>query len=332
MKILQILLLAMLAALPSSCMRDEGRTDGPELILRYADNQPEYYPTTKAARYFADLVEEKTGGRISIEVYGDGKLGGEVEVLEQVRIGGIDFSRFSLGTLAGTIPEMAVLQMPYLYDDSEHMWRVLDGPVGDDFLDLAEDYGFVGMCWFDAGARSFYTRTPVKKPSDLEGKRIRVQESELMGDIIELLGADSMQIPYSDVYSALQLFKIDGAENNMPSYYYTGHYLVAPYFYQDEHFRLPEIMMMSLSAREKIGSLDPDFPALVEECARQASIYERQLWNETEKEVEEILSRTDVVVTTPSEEDLETIRKRLEPIYSSLDGKWLETVETIRNL
>lgn len=332
MKILPILVLAMLALLPSSCIRDDGRSDGPELILRYADNQPEYYPTTKAARYFADLVEERTGGRISIEVYGGGRLGGEVDVLEQVRIGGIDFSRFSLGTLAGTIPEMAVLQMPYLYDDSDHMWRVLDGPVGDEFLDVAEKYGFVGMCWFDAGARSFYTRTPVKNPSDLEGKRIRVQESELLEDIIGLLGADSMQIPYSDVYSALQLFKIDGAENNMPSYYYTGHYLVAPYFYKDEHFRLPEIMMMSLSARDKIVAIDPEFLSLVGQCAREASLYERQLWKETEQEVEEILSRTDVVVTIPSAEDLETIRKRLEPIYSSLDGKWLETVETIRNL
>lgn len=327
-----LLLPIILMLLLSSCVGKDGTNDGPELILRYADNQPEYYPTTKAARYFASLVEQRTKGKISIEVYGDGRLGGEVSVLKQLLIGGIDMSRFSLGTLAETMPEMAILEMPYLYEDSEHMWRVLDGEVGKDFLSIAEKYGAVGMCWFDAGARSFYTRTPIKSPADLKGKRIRVQESELMGTLIELLGAESMQIPYSDVYSALQLFKIDGAENNMPSYYYTGHYLVAPYFYMDEHFRLPEIMLMSRAAWEKIEEMDPKFPTIIRECAQEASLYERKIWQETEKEAAAALSQTSVVVIKPSEEDIETIRTMMAPAYSALDEEALCIVEKIRSI
>ncbi len=327
-----LLMATILMLFPTSCARTGGEDNGPELILRYADNQPEYYPTTKAARYFASMVEERTNGRISIEVYGDGQLGGEVSVLEQLLIGGIDFSRFSLGTLAETMPEMAILEMPYLYNDSEHMWRVLDGEVGKDFLSVAEKYGAVGMCWFDAGARSFYTRNPVNSPKDIAGKRIRVQESELMSTLIELLGAKSIQIPYSDVYSALQLLKIDGAENNMPSYYYTGHYLVSPYFYMDEHFRLPEIMLMSSAAKGKIESVDPEFLAIIKECAMEASIYERKIWKETEEEVMKALSQTDVVITKPSEEDIEAIRTMMAPIYSSLNKEERAILEEIRSI
>lgn len=332
MKKVLLIIPLILIFLLSSCARTDGDDNGPELILRYADNQPEYYPTTKAARHFASLVEERTNGKISIEVYGDGQLGGEVSVLEQLLIGGIDLSRFSLGTLAETMPEMAILEMPYLYRDSEHMWNVLDGEVGKDFLSVAEKYGAVGMCWFDAGARSFYTRTPVNSPKDLEGKTIRVQESELMGTLIELLGAKSIQIPYSDVYSALQLLKIDGAENNMPSYYYTGHYLVAPYFYMDEHFRLPEIMLMSNAAWEKIKNIDPEFPNIIKECANEASLYERRIWKETENEAAAALSQTNVVVIKPSEEDIGKIRELMAPAYSDLDEEALAIVEKIRSL
>lgn len=332
MKKILLLMSAILILLFPSCSRTDSDDSGPELILRYADNQPEYYPTTKAARYFASLVEERTNGKISIEVYGDGQLGGEVSVLEQLLIGGIDLSRFSLGTLAETMPEMSILEMPYLYRDSEHMWRVLDGEVGKEFLAIAKKYGAEGMCWFDAGARSFYTRNPVKSPKDLEGKTIRVQESELMGTLIELLGAKSIQIPYSDVYSALQLLKIDGAENNMPSYYYTGHYLVAPYFYMDEHFRLPEIMLMSSAASRKIESIDPEFLIIIKECATEASLYERKIWKETEKEVVAALSQTNVVVTQPSKEDIEAIREMMIPIYSSLDDEEMRIIEEISSL
>ena len=331
MKKILLLMPVILIFLFSSCARTDGDNDGPELILRYADNQPEYYPTTKAARYFASLVEERTNGRISIEVYGDGQLGGEVSVLEQLLIGGVDFSRFSLGTLSETMPEMALLEMPYLYRDSEHMWKVLDGKIGKDFLAAAKKYGAEGMCWFDAGARSFYTRNPIRSPKDLEGKTIRVQEAELMGTMIELLGAKSIQIPYSDVYSALQLYKIDGAENNMPSYYYTGHYLVAPYFYMDEHFRLPEIMLMSSAASRKIESIDPGFLIIIKECAAEASLYERKIWKETEEEAAKALSQTNVVVTKPSEEDIEAIRSMMAPIYSSLSEEEALIVEEIRS-
>ena len=132
-----------------------------ELILRYADNQPQDYPTTLAAEYFAQLVEERTQGRILIRVYSNGVLGSENSVFEQVQFGGIDFTRVSVGTLSEYCPIMELLQLPYLYDDADHMWRVLDSSIGEDFLSQVRKNNAVGMSWLDAGARSFYTRQPV---------------------------------------------------------------------------------------------------------------------------------------------------------------------------
>lgn len=198
--------------------------DIPLLILRYGDNQPEDYPTTKAAEYFAQLVEERTKGKICVRLYCNGELGDENQVFEQVQFGGIDMARVSLGTLAEYHPEVGVLQLPFLYDNAEHMWRVLDGPIGEEFLTGTRQADVIGLSWFDAGARSFYTREPIDSLDDLKGLTIRVQESTLMRRMVELLGAEAVQIPYNDVYSALQTAKIDGAENNWPSYAATGHY------------------------------------------------------------------------------------------------------------
>lgn len=211
------LLLCLLLAL-CGCGGPAAEEDVPLLILRYADNQPVDYPTTKAAEYFAQLVEERTQGKICVRLYCNGELGDEMQVFEQIQFGGIDLARFSLGTMSDTCPQFEVLALPFLYDDAEHMWRVLDGPIGEQFLTGARQAGVIGLSWFDAGARSFYTREPIHSLDDLKGLTIRVQESALMTRMVELLGARYVQIPYNDVYSALQTAKIDGAENNWPSY------------------------------------------------------------------------------------------------------------------
>lgn len=287
--------------------------DMPLLILRYADNQPEDYPTTAAAEYFAQLVEERTEGKISIRLYCNGELGTENQVLEQVQFGGIDFTRISLGTLAE--PDFEVLKLPFLYDDAEHMWRVLDGPVGEKFLDAARELGVIGLSWFDAGARSFYTRQPVGCLEDLRGLTIRVQESEFMSRMVELLGAVPVQIPYNDVYSALQTAKIDGAENNWSSYAFTGHFQAAGYYLLDEHCRLPEMQIMSAVAMDKITEIDESYADIIRECARECARYERELWVEEEIDSEKLVRDYGCVVTTLTPAQLEEFRRAVQPMY-----------------
>lgn len=313
-----------------SCKKEEPRY--PELVLRYADNQSDGYPTVEAAKYFAELVKERTDGKIEVRVFPDSVLGSEASVMEQMGYGGIDMSRFSVGTLTRYFPKLWTLQLPYLYTDNEHMWRVLDGEIGDMYLEEMSGKGLIALAWYDAGARSVYTRVPVSGIEDLQGMVIRVMENDMMSRTIELLGAEAVQIPYGDVYSALQKMRIDGAENNLPSYVFTGHYQAAPYFYQDEHFRLPEVVMMSVYAEQKIAAVDPSFVGVVRTCAVESGLYERILWQQEEERAYEKAIASGVVVTKLSEDALLYLRQIMEPLYQELDEIAQDIVRRIEDI
>jgi tripartite ATP-independent transporter DctP family solute receptor len=301
-------------------------------VLRYADNQSDGYPTVEAAKYFAELVKERTDGKIEVRVFPDSVLGSETSVMEQMGYGGIDMSRFSVGTLTRYFPKLWTLQLPYLYADNDHMWRVLDGEIGDMYLEEVSGKGLIALAWYDAGARSVYTRVPVSGIEDLHGMVIRVMENDMMSRTIELLGAEAVQIPYGDVYSALQKMRIDGAENNLPSYVFTGHYQAAPYFYQDEHFRLPEVVMMSVYAEQKIAAVDPSFVGVVRTCAVESGLYERILWQQEEERAYEKAIASGVVVTKPSEDALLYLRQIMEPLYQELDEIAQDIVRRIEDI
>lgn len=308
-----------------------GKTDEtlPKLILRYADNQPEDYPTTMAAGYFAQLVKERTNGEVVIRVYADGALGDEVSVFEQVQIGGIDMARASVGTLGQFLEAAEILQLPYLFTDADHEWRVLDGEIGDEFLELLGETGVTGLSWFDAGARNIYTTTPVRSVEDLAGMTIRVQESDMMSRMVRLWGATPVQIPYGEVYSALQTGKIDGAENNYPSYESSGHFEMAPYYLLDGHARLAEVQVVSNVAMERIAAVNAGYPDLVRQCARECAQYERELWKEREAESERLVREYGCVITRPDAVEMEKFRTLARPMYEGYPEKLRSLINRI---
>ncbi len=321
---------AVLALPVSGCGHQPVQDEpGAELILRYAENQPEDYPTTQAALSFADLVAQRTGGRVKILVYSGGELGAEQSVIQQMQFGGIDFSRVSLSQLAEYEPALSVLQLPYLYKDADQMWRVLDGQVGNEFLSMLGSLQLKGLSWFDAGVRSFYTREKVACLADLQGLTLRVQESDLMGEMITDLGAKPVQVVYSKVYAALHNGEIDGAENNWPSYEAMGHYEVAPYFLKDEHTRVPEVQLASPAAMQKLSALDERFPEIVRECARESAKVERRLWAEREAESEQSMREAGIVVTELDEAEKAKFRAAVQPMYD-LFGEQAELIARIQ--
>lgn len=325
-----VLLLTGILALVCACAARDPAGSSPELVLRYAENQPEDYPTTRAAHYFADLVEQRTQGRIRVRVYADGELGDEVSVLEQMSYGGIDLARASLSTLMVECPTLMVLQLPYLYEDAGQMWRVLDGEIGEDFLSATRRSGVVGLSWFDAGSRSFYTCTPVSSLEDLKGLRIRVQENDLMSRMVAALGAEPVQIPYNDVYSAIMSGKVDGAENNWPSYASTGHYEGARYVYLDEHSRVPEMQLMSTVALDSVMALDEDYYTILRQCAEESARYERELWAQTEQQAEEDMLERGCAITIPTAADQALLREKMQPFYDELTDEQKALVARIR--
>ena len=207
-------------------------------------------------------------------------------MIEQLQFGGVDFARVSLSPLSEFVPELNVLQLPYLYTGAEHMWKVLEGEIGDSFLGSFEGSSLVALSWYDAGARNFYNSVrPIEKLEDMKGLTIRVQESELMSDSIRALGAVPKQMAYGEVYSGLQTGEIDGAENNWPSYESTRHYEVARYYTIDEHTRVPELQLAAQSTWDK---LPEEYRTIITQCAKESARYERSLWKEREAQSEQI--------------------------------------------
>jgi tripartite ATP-independent transporter DctP family solute receptor len=251
------------------------------VVLRLAETHAQDYPTTKGDYEFARLVKERSNGRIVIEVYPGSQLGQEKAVIEQVQFGAIDITRVSISPVAAFVPKLNAFQMPYLYRDADHMWKVLNGDIGKNLLASLEPFGFIGLGWFESGSRNFYnSKRAVKSPADLRGLKIRVQESELMMGLVSAFGAIPTPMAFGEVYSALQTGVIDGAENNWPSYFSTSHYEVAKHFTLDEHTRVPEIIVGSKISLGRLSKADQE---LIRQAARDAVEFQKAEWAKYEQ-------------------------------------------------
>lgn len=160
-----------------------------------------------------------------------------------------------------------------------------------------------------------YTREKVTGLDDLQGLTIRVQESDMMSDMITALGAKPAQVVYSKVYAALHNAEIDGAENNWPSYEVMGHYEVAPFFLKDEHTRVPEVQLASPAVMEKLAALDESFPEVIRACARESAQTERELWAWREANAEQNMRKRGICVTELDEAEKARFRAAVQPIY-----------------
>ena len=322
----KLLLVLLVVFLLWGCAAGEPEVT-PEYVLTYAENQPEDYPTTQGAHYFADLVEERTGGRIVIDVICDAQMGTQQEVLDQMAFGGIDFTRVSLSSISDELPILNVLQLPFLYEDADHLWRVLDGPIGEEFLDVFEEAGLVGLSWYDGGARSFYAATPIRSAADLQGMTVRVQDSRMMEDMISLLGATPVTIAYSDVFAAFETGKIDAAENSWTSYESRNHHLLAPCYTEDRHTRVPEVQLISGMLW---AELDEEDRAVILECARESALYQRELWTKREEQAQKLAMDEGTRCFTFSDEAYEELKALCQPLYGRYCGEYMDLIAQIQ--
>ncbi len=267
-----------------------------EIVLRSSDTHPDGYPTVAAVEYMGELVSERTDGRISIDVFHSAQLGEERDTIEQTRFGVIDMNRISMGPFNNLIPETAIVSLPYIFRDVDHMHKVMDGEIGDEILAAFEAHDLVGLAYYDGGARSFYNRTkPITSIADLEGMKFRVMQSDVFVDMVGALGANATPMPYGEVYSAIQTGVIDGAENNFPSFESSGHFEVAGYITLDQHLIVPEVLVMSKTAWDR---LTPEDQEIIRQAAKDSVPFMRERWAEREAESEAIVREHGVEVIT----------------------------------
>jgi len=249
--------------------------------FRVADTQAENYPTVQALLFAGSLLAKRSGGRHRFRVFHSHQLGEEKETIEQTRVGAIDLNRTNVAPLGSIAPIANVLALPFLFRSVDHLHKVLDGPIGDEILNSFKPYGFIGLTFYDSGARSLYNSVrPVRTIADMNGLRIRVQQSELMVNMIKALGATPIELPYGQVLTGLTTKLIDGAENNWPSFVTTNHYKHAQYYTLTEHTMSPEVLIMSVGAWE---SLSPGDRKLFRDVARESSRFMQKRWRALEE-------------------------------------------------
>jgi tripartite ATP-independent transporter DctP family solute receptor len=298
--------------------------------FRAADTQSEDYPTVEALRYMGRLIAERSGDRHQIRVFHSRQLGEEKETIEQTRVGAIDLNRTNVALIGAFVPAMNVLAMPFLFRSIEHMQKVLDGPIGTAILDSFEPYGFVGLTFYDSGARSIYNSVrPIRSIADMKGLRLRVQQSELMSDMIKALGANPIELPYGQVRTGLATKLIDGAENNWPSYVTTDHYKYAGYYTLTEHTMSPEVLVMSQKAWDSLSSEDRK---IFREAAIESSHFMRERWKALEERSRRQAESAGVTIITDF--DRKPFEAAMDGIYAKArrDPAAAELIERIRRV
>jgi tripartite ATP-independent transporter DctP family solute receptor len=279
--------------------------------LRAADTQNEDYPTVQALRFMGRVISERSNGRHQIKVFHSRQLGEEKETLEQTRAGAIDLNRTNVALLGNIVPSMNVLAMPFLFRSIEHMQKVLDGPIGTEILASFEPYGFVGLAFYDSGARSIYNNVrPVRSLADIKSLRIRVQQSEQMSEMIRSLGADPVELPYGQVLTGLVTKLIDGAENNWPSFVTTDHYKHAGYYTLTEHTMSPEVLVMSHKVWVTLSAEDRK---IFREAALRSSQFMREKWRDLEEQSRKQAEDAGVTIVTDIDK---------KPFEQAMAGIW----------
>mgnify|MGYP005845458993 CR=1 FL=1 len=280
------------------------------------------YPGSLAMDRFGELVAERTDGRIQPTTFHSAQLGEQDQAIEQMQFGGIDFAVFNLVPLNNIVPETQVTALPYAFRSIDHMHRVMDGEIGQEISDAMAVANMIGLAWYDSGARSFYANRPLDTVADLEGMKIRVQNSDLNVAMVEALGANATPIPFGEVYTSIQSGVVDGAENNWPSYESTGHFEVAPFYILDEHTIVPEVFAVNLDTWNSWSAEDQE---IVRQAAIDSATLQRELWAEREELSEQIVR--DAGVTIVELDDKSGFIDAMAPVYDQF-----VTDETLRNL
>ena len=248
--------------------------------FRASDIQPSGYPTVEAVRHMGQLLAERTNGRLGVKVYPNGTLGQERDMIEQVKIGGLDMMRINSAGLNNFVPETIVPVLPYIFRSKEHMHAVVDGPIGDEILGAMEEQGMIGLAFYDNGMRSVYSAgKPIRTIDDVQGLKIRVQQSDLFVAMMQALGANPTPMPSGEVYTGLKTGIIDAAENNIPTYNSLRHFEAAKYYNLTQHSMSPEVLVFS---KRIWDTLPEDDHKLIRQAAKDSVPHMRKLWEEQE--------------------------------------------------
>jgi tripartite ATP-independent transporter DctP family solute receptor len=274
------------------------------------------HPVHKAMIYMAEILKEKSAGKMEITVYPSQQLGTERECLELLQIGSLGMTKVSSSVLEGFAPDFKVFSLPYIFRDDEHKYNFFQSELGKDLLRSTEKFWLRGLCYYDAGSRSFYTKQrPILTPDDLNGLKIRTQESPTSVKLVNTLGGSATPIAWGELYTALQQGVVDGAENNPPSFYSSRHYEVCKYYSLDEHTSVPDVLLISTIIWD---DLTPQEQIWLQEAADESYLFQKELWLEATEEALEEIKKAGVNIYYP---DKTLFEKKVEPLIKEFSSE-----------
>lgn len=288
------------------------------------------YPNTVAMDKFAELLAQKSGGKMTLKMYHAGTLGSQSDAIEQVRMGALEIANFSLGPIGPIVPEANVVSLPFIFKNTDHVWRVLDGKAGEMINAGLAKKGLISLAWYDGGARSFYnSKKPINTPADVKGMKVRVMNNDLYSGMISAMGGNPSPMAFSEVYQSLKTGVVDGAENNWPSYESTGHYEVAPFYSNSQHLIIPEILAINADVYNALSAEDQK---ILKEAAQESALLQHKLWKEREKASEDKVLAGGVKANEIP--DKSAFQAAMKPVYDKflVDNPGLKPlVELIQN-
>ncbi len=291
------------------------KKDNSVLTLKLGHALDVEHPVHKSLVFMKERLEEKSGGKVKLDIYPSEQLGSENELVMQLQMGALDITKVSTSPLEGFIPIYSVFSLPYLFRDEAHYWKVLNGPVGKELLIAGKSKNLRGLCYYDAGSRSFYTKDkPILSPDDLKGKKIRVMSSNTAIQMMKELGASSVAISFGELYTSLQQGVVDGAENNPPSFSSSSHFEVCKYYSLDEHTRIPDIILISTKTWNR---LSPEIQQYIQEAADESQEFQKQLWKQVSDEDLKKVEEKGVKIFYP---DKAPFRDKVKNMYESYNG------------
>ena len=280
--------------------------------FRSSDVHAKDFPTNQAVKFMGDELSKATGGKDNIKIFGDSALGSEKDTVEQVKIGALDMVRVSSATFHGIVPESLIPSLPFLFRDLPHFRKTMYGPQGDKILAAFEKAGFIGLAFYESGARSVYAKKPIKTLADIKGLKIRVQPSDLMVGLVSAMGASPTPMPYAEVYTGLKTGLIDAAENNYPSYDESKHFEAAPVYSETMHVMTPEVLVFS----KKIwDTLSKEEQAALRTAAKASIPFYVKLWEAREVDARAAVVKGGAKVVPAAEIDRKGFVAAEKPVW-----------------
>ena len=266
-------------------------------VAYLAHTLPVSHPVHQGIEVFAQAVLEESNGKLAVKIFPDGQLGTEREVLELLQIGSIAMTKVSAAAMANFAPEYKVMGVPYLFRDKAHLFNVLEGQTGKDILEAGSEYLLRGLCFYDAGSRSFYTKSqPIQTPDDLKGLKIRVMNHQMSVDMVNEMGGSATPMAYGELYTALQQGVVDGAENNPPSVVTSGHYEICKYYTLDEHSSIPDVLVIGTRYWNKLSEEEQGW---MRNAAKTSVKAQKEFWRKNVEECLTKLKAADVQIIYP---------------------------------